>query len=352
MKYKFDINVGYGCNFRCNYCFEKLGDKNYENKCMSDEVIERSIEYIKHLSTKTLAGNDITLCFYGGEPLLYINIIEKFIDQLKDNENILYCIMTNGTLIRNYRTNLLKLKHILKNKLNIGVSYDYALQNKNRQENTYDIVRKNIIWLYDNKFNVDTGTVFPRGDLPKFYDVFLDFIELRKRIPTMRLRYNIDRVNASDTSFDEEETRKALKKTKAWIIEHNLNRSAIYYNNSCKYRGDRAEDCIVGEVYASVCVTGDIYPMYNVMHALPNIRDMLYLGNVFDDFDELDKKHKELFSSLNFIVPEECVKCKAPCRVLPWRTIKNGSIDEFNTMPSEEHCRIHQILYEELNFNE
>ena len=38
-----------------------------------------------------------------------------------------------------------------------------------------------------------------------------NFIELRKSIPTMRLRYNIDRVNASDTSFDEEETRKALK---------------------------------------------------------------------------------------------------------------------------------------------
>lgn len=80
-----------GCNFDCYYCFES-GKKASR---MSDEVINQLIEFIrKHKDIKEL---DIT--WYGGEPLLCFDIIQKIMSMIQSNLTIPlhgHSIVTNG----------------------------------------------------------------------------------------------------------------------------------------------------------------------------------------------------------------------------------------------------------------
>jgi len=79
------------CNFDCPYCFEK-GKKASK---MSDEVIENLIRFIKkHQETKKLF-----ITWYGGEPLLSVDVIEKILKKIHSEISLPltgHSIVTNG----------------------------------------------------------------------------------------------------------------------------------------------------------------------------------------------------------------------------------------------------------------
>lgn len=83
-----------GCNLCCPYCFEGVK----RNISMSSEVIDKVIEYIEN--------NDLVSTFsvtwFGGEPLLRIDIIEKLLEKLTSLNNkklVSHSVVTNGTLM-------------------------------------------------------------------------------------------------------------------------------------------------------------------------------------------------------------------------------------------------------------
>lgn len=64
------------CNFRCPYCYEK----GVENSYMNDETQVELLEFIKHnIEDRKM----LSICWYGGEPLLSIDIIEKLTAKIK-----------------------------------------------------------------------------------------------------------------------------------------------------------------------------------------------------------------------------------------------------------------------------
>ena len=81
------------CNFSCPYCFE--GEK--QNVSMTDEVMSDLISFVNdHTQAKTMS-----ITWYGGEPLLAFNKIEKLTNRLKKETNIeitSHSIVTNGYL--------------------------------------------------------------------------------------------------------------------------------------------------------------------------------------------------------------------------------------------------------------
>ena len=87
------------CNFNCPYCFEKHCNDN--NK-MSIETQNKLIEFIKNLLIKS-EKKQLKIVWFGGEPLLAIDIIENISKQIIpfcDENNIIYNsdIITNGYL--------------------------------------------------------------------------------------------------------------------------------------------------------------------------------------------------------------------------------------------------------------
>lgn len=83
-----------GCNFACSYCFEK----NKKHSLMTNETLEALVSFIKdHNKAK---GLNIT--WYGGEPLLGFNLIQRFNDLFREHVPIPMLgqsIVTNGYLL-------------------------------------------------------------------------------------------------------------------------------------------------------------------------------------------------------------------------------------------------------------
>lgn len=91
------IGITLECNFCCPYCFEKRC-----NGYMSENVQEALIKYIESLLEKGI--RELHIDWFGGEPLLYPNIIIELSDKIneiccKKNVLITYSLTTNGFLL-------------------------------------------------------------------------------------------------------------------------------------------------------------------------------------------------------------------------------------------------------------
>lgn len=126
------------CNFRCPYCYEK-GIKYHT---MTDEVINDTIEFINSKESRM-----INICWYGGEPLLNIDIIEKITKGInKGNVNIKHSMVTNGYLLRG--STLQKVKDLGINDIQITVDGTQEIHDSRRflynGGKTFDTIIENI----------------------------------------------------------------------------------------------------------------------------------------------------------------------------------------------------------------
>ncbi|MBA2367421.1 MAG: SPASM domain-containing protein [Candidatus Protochlamydia sp.] len=90
-----------GCNFACDYCFQEHDNKSG----MSEEVQEKIYEFVTYVADhRPHQLKHLHVCFYGGEPLLKMNIVKNLASwfiQFCDSRNINYTsdIVTNGFLL-------------------------------------------------------------------------------------------------------------------------------------------------------------------------------------------------------------------------------------------------------------
>lgn len=81
-----------GCNFRCSYCFEL----NKQGSRMSTEIQQAIVKYVKKRDFIT----DLSVTWYGGEPLLCMDIIEHLTKEfLSLGKRYNADIVTNGYLL-------------------------------------------------------------------------------------------------------------------------------------------------------------------------------------------------------------------------------------------------------------
>lgn len=132
-----------GCNFACPYCYEKHKRESF----MSDETIDKLILFIK---SHELARS-LNITWYGGEPLVGFEIIQKIFNHLKYDINIpisRHSIVTNGYLLNNPHIINFFQEHKL-DTIQITLDGDKESHNKTRKlkktgEPTYDTILKNI----------------------------------------------------------------------------------------------------------------------------------------------------------------------------------------------------------------
>lgn len=348
MIYSLDISTGFQCNFRCNYCFEQKFKNAYTNTKPSNEVIDRIIEYVKYLKKTILTSEEdyISLTYYGGEPLLNLDLIERMATALR-GEQVKYSFATNGYLVKEKLDQILRIKQLSNNKMVFGFSYDFYLQDKNRKANTYKLIRDNIKLIYKLKIPTLVVACVPYGDLKDFDKVFFDALDLKRQCTHTPMTFNVDRCKASKTDFNEEECIEGFTKVKNFLDTYGEN-DIIVYNNACGSADTRDSKCVYGHIYGGIDPEGNIYPANNIIfYNNEYIKKSMYLGNVFEDFDILTEKRNKLIESLDFTRPIDCTTCNAPCRVFPWSTIVDD-ISQFNKMPSEEHCQVHKFMHKYL----
>lgn len=131
------------CNLRCSYCFE--ADKNPH--VMDDATAFRAVDFLMEVSRDT---ERLTLLFFGGEPLLRFDLIQKVLpyanaEAQKRGKTIHYDMTTNGTLATEE-----KLRYLRDNGVKFLLSLDGVGDDHDRYRKfangrgSWDVVSKRI----------------------------------------------------------------------------------------------------------------------------------------------------------------------------------------------------------------
>lgn len=134
----FVIFTTTACNARCPYCYEK-GIKTIR---MTKKVAEDVVQFIKRVHTR-----DISIRWFGGEPLLNTEIIDYICSRLKEeNIGLTSTMISNSSLLYKYADRLKdwNLKRIQITLDGVGEKYDKIKNYVNTSGSTFEDVVKGI----------------------------------------------------------------------------------------------------------------------------------------------------------------------------------------------------------------
>lgn len=140
------------CNARCPYCYQH----GIERKFMSDKV---ALDVAKFIEPR--ANTNLTMNWFGGEPLYNSKVIDIICNYFKENEVNFSSIMTsNGILFDKFSVDTLKNIWKLK-KVQITLDGTESIYNKTKRyiykdiENPFEKVTNNIEYLASNNIYVN-----------------------------------------------------------------------------------------------------------------------------------------------------------------------------------------------------
>ena len=118
------------CNLNCIYCYGHGGEYGKKG-AMEEKTAFQAVDWLIEKSEKYM---DLSISFFGGEPLLNYELIKKVVSYSKKkgkekNKRFKYSITTNGTLLNDKIINYFK-----ENKFSVVFSFDgpKEIQDKNR----------------------------------------------------------------------------------------------------------------------------------------------------------------------------------------------------------------------------
>lgn len=191
--YHLHINPTVDCNFRCWYCYEE----HVKGSKMTPEVLVSVKKLISNILNNQINLKTFNLSFFGGEPLMYFNVIAKPLIEhvntlcLPKDIKVNLHFTSNGFLLNNTIIDFLRDKNVCfqitldggKNthdstrytKKGLG-SYDVIIRNIKRlvEANSYVILRIN--YTSSNIFNV-SSVLNDLCDIKNYYkrNITVDF---------------------------------------------------------------------------------------------------------------------------------------------------------------------------------
>ena len=142
----FTIAPGLGCNYSCPYCFEK---GHGHGGMMSSTVVDATVNYIISKATANPKLKQLEIRWFGGEPLLYMDIIETmslaFMDWCAAN-GIHYTagIVTNGRYLTRETAERLKALRVGYVQLSMDGIGDHYERQKGACAGDFDAVVENL----------------------------------------------------------------------------------------------------------------------------------------------------------------------------------------------------------------
>ena len=257
-------------------------------------------------------------------------------------------LISNGSLVESNAEEILRWKATVGDGIGFVISYDYALQDKNRCHGTYQKVRNAILWLDKHDIHVATNTIFPRDDIGSMKEVFEDYLDLRSQLKRKFLfRIGLDCSNHCGSVYDRESAEEGLRKLSEFVAQHPEYANLISYKFGA-VKGSRYFHCGLGyRVLMGIDYDGSLYPCQGAV--FDEHKDMFRFGHISDGYDEIMRKRTEMLAKLKHQDLPECKACDAACKVCPLETIKT-SYSEFGGMPPKENCEIHKTMSRYIKF--
>ncbi|WP_321835568.1 lachnocin radical SAM maturase [Clostridium butyricum] len=302
------------CNLRCKYCgyMPKYMDDNYKLKSMPKEVAFKAIDILMKNS------HESELChlgFYGGEPLLKLDLIKECIDYISNKypfRKPSYNMVTNAVLLDDKVTDF-----IIENDIKINISFDgpKEYQNKYRVDcngnASHEKVYKNIQAFYrkDPKFfreNVTYNVVMFNGASNELFESIdnlwkcdVNMIEL---FPTEHF------INSRDKSDETNKGEKIDIKTYDFANKNMLKGMKKYYNSFSKPACSNCilpgGFCVPGVRKNFVTTDGKII----VCEKVDESKEIFEIGDVYNGIDR-NKVNRLVDETLKSV--EKCKSCWA-----------------------------------------
>lgn len=216
---KITLQVTQGCNLRCSYCIysdnmDLKNQRTHSRKRMSFETAKKAIDfYIQH----SIEEERCSVSFYGGEPLLEFNLIQKVVQYIETNykgKEHYFGITTNGTLLTPEVTDYLVGHHF-----DIMISLDgpEEIQNISRRyardgKGTYARICSNLTYFYETYpreyKNLSLSMVInPANSKNKIEELFQEKLFENMEIHSAIVDdiYSMEKIEFSDEFIEEQE---------------------------------------------------------------------------------------------------------------------------------------------------
>ncbi len=308
------LNIAHDCNLRCEYCFAAKGDFGHGRMLMSEEVGRRAIDF---LLTRSGSRRNLELDFFGGEPLMNFDVVQKVVAYARGKEkeygkNFRFTITTNGLLLDEKKT-----EFINREMSNVVLSLDGR-----REVNDRLRTRVNGSGCYDSIVPKYQALVAGRGDKDYYVrgtftkhnydfsqDVYhlaslgFDQISIEPVVSDEKLPYSIKEEDLPRV-FKEYETlaRRMIESRKRGEWFNFFHFMLDLEQGPCAVK--RLRGCGCGNEYVAVTPEGDIYPCHQF------VGDKSWkMGSVLND--TLDVETKARFARANVYAKEGCKGCWA-----------------------------------------
>ncbi len=161
------------CNFDCSYCYE---EKSKER--MSEMIKNQVLLFLHHLLEENQI-QELNICWYGGEPILCIDIIKqmsaKIMAVCKEIGSTYHAsIITNGYLVDDKIVDILKICKIRTAQVTLDgtkETHDTRRRLMNGQ-GTYEKIKRAVFLLADNGINVAVRVNLDKSNLHEYKSVY------------------------------------------------------------------------------------------------------------------------------------------------------------------------------------
>lgn len=311
---KLTLQVTQDCNFSCRYClFTKNNNiKRTHNKInMSWDTAKKSIDFLwDHCKD----APEVSIAFYGGEPLINYSLIKDIIDYSTrkfEIKNVKFNLTTNGSLLTDEMVDYLAKYNVA---LTISLDGPKEIQDRHRKfyangSNTFDVVWNNVNKIRNRcpewyNSHVYFHPVVLPGETPnKTFEFFqLNSIELHKLSIVNANMEGIDYIRYND--INQQNDIVMNNETKRYLNQ-NLEEFKRIYRDKTKIteRWHHNGPCVPGKNKIFVDIQGDIYPCEQVINVPCNS-----IGNINNGIDE--NRVKELMN-IGTLTEEQCKNCFA-----------------------------------------
>lgn len=144
------------CNLRCEYCcygegYNTFDSRRFQNGHLKFETAKAILDYLSILFKKEVSSTaplePFAISFYGGEPLMNFDVIERIVDYAENldfqNRQLVFTMTTNATLLSKHATFLREHKFKLLVSLDGDKVHD-AYRKTINQQDSFEIVMHNL----------------------------------------------------------------------------------------------------------------------------------------------------------------------------------------------------------------
>lgn len=309
------LNISQVCDLDCRYCFAEGGSYGKGSPLMSTEIACKAVDFLLQNSGGL---KNLTICFFGGEPLLNISTIKEVVKYCRQQEErtgkgFMFSLTTNGTNLTSEIRDFLA-----KNSFSIIFSIDgpKSVQDLMRPfkngTGSYDIVSHNLSDLVEESERSDLPfsirATFTRQN-PCIVEVASHLYDLGCRdisIEPAVLKHDVYEIRKSDLK----RIKKEYSRFSKYYIDE-IKKGHFFSFFHFKHVMDQTNiatryltQCGAGSGYLAVSSDGDIYPCHRFVG-----NDDFLMGDIFTGIK--DQKISDMFLSAHVNNKKKCLRCWA-----------------------------------------